>query len=246
MTSRPAVAVVGGDESVAAAVETAGGDPRSGPASTVVPGSDYVVAVGEPALLAVARTGPSGPVLPVAAGRGVRSVPHEGVGEALTALVGGEYRCDSHPVYDAAVGERTRTRTLLDCLLVTTEPAQISEFAVHAGGELVAQFRADGVAVATPAGSAGYARRAGGPVLPPETDAAVVVPVAPFATDTDHWVVPPQKLSVSVERDVAAVDVVADERVVGAVTPADPVTLTPADAVEVAVVSASQSPYPPV
>jgi len=246
MTERPVVAVVGDDGSVAAAVEAADGDPRSGPATEVVPGSDYVVAVGEGALLAVARAAPSVPVLPVAAGRGVRSVPHGEVEAGIAAFLDGEYDRDSHPVYDATVGERTGVRLLLDCLLVTAEPAQISEFAVRAGGEPVAQFRADGVVVATPAGSSGYARRAGGPVLPPETDVAVVVPVAPFATDTDHWVVPAADLRVSVERDVAAVDLVADDRVVGTVSPADTVRLTPAETVDIAVVAASQSPYPSV
>ena len=246
MTNRPVVAVVGDDGSVAAAVDAAGGDPRPGPAADVVPGSDAVVAVGEPALLAVARAGPSAPVLPVAAGHGVRSVPREAVEAAVASLVGGEFDADTHPVYDAAVGDSVRARLLLDCMLVTAEPAQISEFAVSAGGEPVARFRADGVVVATPAGSAGYARRAGGPVLPPETDAAVVVPIAPFATDTDHWVVPAGELRVSVERDVAAVDLVAGDRVVGTVPSTDALRLTPAETVDIAVVAASQSPYPSV
>jgi len=246
MTNRPVVAVVGDDGSVAAAVEATGGDPRPGPAADVVPGSDSVVAVGEAALLSVARTGPSAPVLPVAAGRGVRSVPHDEAEAAVASLVGDEFDVDTHPIFGAAVGDHTSARLLLDCMLVTAEPAQISEFAVHAGGEPVARFRADGVVVATPAGSVGYARRAGGPVLPPETDAAVVVPVAPFATDTDHWVVPAAGLRVSVERDVAAVDLVADDRVVGAVTPTDGVQLAPAETVDIAVVAASQSPYPSV
>lgn len=247
MTARSTVGVVGDDAgSVGAAVEAAGGDPRSGPAASVVPGSDYVVAVGEAALLAVVRATPNGPVLPVGAGRGVRSVPRDRVSAAVESLLAGEYHCDRHPMYDVTVGDRTGTRVLLDCLLVTAEPAQISEFAVRTGGETVARFRADGVVVASPAGSAGYARRAGGPVLPPETDAAVVVPVAPFATDTDHWVVPATDLRVSVERDVAPVDLVADDRVVGSVSPAEPVRLAPDETVAVAVVAASASPYPSV
>jgi len=246
MTDRPTVGVVGDEGSIADAVEAAGATPVTRPAAEVVDDSDYIVAVGEAALLATMRASPSVPVLPVEAGRGVRSVPRDRVESAVASLLAGEFDREHHPVYDVAVADRTEARIFLDCLLVTAEPAQISEYAVRADGERVAQFRADGVVVATPAGSAGYARRAGGPVVPPETDALVVVPIAPFATDADRWVVPAGDVELSVERDVTAVDLVVDERVAGAVPPADPVRLSAGGSVAVAVVDVSQSPFPPL
>ena len=234
-------AVAGADEGAVAAVADAGGDPVAGPAADVVADADFVLAVGEAALLSVARAGPAVPVLPVAAGRGVRSVPRGDLEGAVGALLAGEYDVESHPVCQIRVGDRSRATALLDCMLVTAEPAQISEYAVHAGEELVARFRADGVVVATPAGSSGYASRAGGPVVSPAADVLVAAPVAPFATDADHWVLPPGDVRVSVERDVAAVDLVADDRVVGEGPPAE--SVLPAESLRVAVVPASGSPF---
>lgn len=244
MTNRPVVGVVGADtDAVVAAVEAAGGSPTVGPARTVVDDSDALVAVGESALLAVARASPSVPVLPVAAGRGVESVPREAVDEAAEALLAEEFERAAHPLLDVSVADSTRARALLDVMLVSAEPAQISEYSVESGDRRVARFRADGVVLATPAGSSGYASSAGGPVLSPRTDAAAVVPVAPFETDIDHWVVPTDQLRVAVERDETAVHLLADDRVVGPVDPDEPVSVTADGTLSIAVVAASRSPY---
>ncbi|MFB6139544.1 MAG: ATP-NAD kinase [Halosimplex sp.] len=244
MTDRPVVGVVGADtDRVAAAVESAGGRATVGAARTVTAESDALVAVGESALLAVARAAPTAPVLPVAAGRGVRSVPRDAVEAAVDALVTGEFSRVEHPVVDVRVAERTRARALFDVMLVSAEPAQISEYAVESGDDAVAQFRADGVVLATPAGSPGYASAAGGPVVAPETGAVTVVPVAPFATDTAHWVVPSEGLRVSVERDETAVHLLADDRVVGPVEPHEPVGVAPATSLSIAVVPESRALY---
>lgn len=244
MSDAPVVGVVGPErEAVEAAVRDCGGVVTAGPAADVLEASDYVVAVGETALLSVTRAGPRVPVLPVAAGRGVRSVPETRVGDAVSALVADAFALDRHPVLEVSVADRTDARVLQDAMLVTAEPAKISEFAVHADGGRVGRFRADGVVVASPAGSPGYARAAGGPVVPPETDALVVVPVAPFSTDVDHWVLPSDEVVLSVEREETAVQLVADDRVAGRVEPSDSVRVSPEATVEIAVVDASRSPF---
>lgn len=242
MSDGPVVGVVGpAAANVERAVREAGGVPKTGPAATVATDSDAVVAVGEPAVLAVARTAPDAPVLPIAAGRGVRSVTHDAVAGAVAALVDGEFATETHPVVEARVADRTSARALQDVMLASAEPAQISEYTVRADGERVARFRADGVVVATPAGSPGYARATGGPVVPPETGVATVVPVSPFSTDIDHWVLPMADLTLAVERDETAVQLVADDRVVGPVDRDDPVRIVPTTRVEFAVVPASRS-----
>lgn len=246
MTDGPVVGVVGPDtDAVAAAVRAAGGRPVAGAAQTLVDDSDYLVAVGESALFAVARASPAVPVLPVAAGRGVRSVPADAVESAVGALLADEYRSTAHPVVDVRVGDRIRARALFDVMLVSAEAAQISGYAVESGADAVAQFRADGVVVATPAGSGGYASAAGGPVLAPGTDVLAVTPVAPFETDIDDWVLPAGDLRITVERDETAVHLLADDRVVGPVEPHEPVVVAPDGSLTVAVVAASRSPYPP-
>lgn len=244
MSDGVVVGVVGPDTGdVERAVREAGGVPDPGAATDVASEGSFVVAVGEPALLAVARAGPDVPVLPVAAGHGVRSVPREAVDAAAGALLADEFDRETHPVMAIRAADRTTARALQDVMLASGEPAQISEYTVRADDERVARFRADGVVLATPAGSPGYARSAGGPVVPPGAGVLAAVPVSPFATDVDHWVVPLGDVTVAVERDRTDVQLVADDRVVGLVDPDEAVRVSPADSLAVAVVGGSRSPF---
>jgi NAD+ kinase len=242
MNDRPVVGVVGSETgAVETAIELAGGRSVTGAAATVTETSDFLVPVGESALLSTARVRPDVPVLPVAAGRGVGSVPESRVEAATDQLLGGDWTMQTHRLLDVRIADRVRTMAMMDVMLVTAEPAEISEYAVTAGSEPVAQFRADGVVVATPAGSSGYARTADGPVVAPETGVVCAVPVAPFATDMDHWVLDDGSVGLTVERSETAVQLQVDDTTVGPVGPDDPVTLSAGQRLSVAIVAESQS-----
>jgi NAD+ kinase len=59
-------------------------------------------------------------------------------------------------------------------------------------GEVVDQFRGDGLIIASPTGSTGYAMAAGGPILHPGIDAIVVNPICPMSLSSRPVVVPPR------------------------------------------------------
>ncbi len=64
-------------------------------------------------------------------------------------------------------------------------------------GEVVDQYRGDGLIIATPTGSTGYAMAAGGPILHPGIEAIVVTPICPMSLSSRAVVVPPRsRLSV--------------------------------------------------
>ncbi|RXK51488.1 NAD(+)/NADH kinase [Halorientalis pallida] len=245
---RATVGVVGERtvEPVATAVADAGGTPETGDLDTVLSTApDAVVAVGEDALLALAARPdpPETPILPVDAGRGVRSVPRSAVDDAMSALVAGSGEPDAYPVLGVRIGDRPYTRALTDVTLVTAEPARISEYAVATDRTTVAQFRADGVVVATPAGSHGYARRVDAPVVAHGTGVGAVAPIAPFATDADHWILDLDTVSLRVERDEVPVELLADDRRIGGVEPGVPVSVSVVDTFPVLSVPASSHPY---
>jgi NAD+ kinase len=125
-------------------------------------------------------------------------------------------------------------------MLSTDEPARISEYTVRCGAETVATFRADAVLVTTPAGSTGYARAAKGSLLAPGTGVVGVVPIAPFVTDTDQWVLPDDAVSLVVERDETPVELLVDGRSVGLVDPRQPVKVEQTASLTVAVVEESR------
>lgn len=235
----PSIGVVGGTSAVARAVATAGGKPHDAPAADVVAADpDAVVAVGEAALLETVRAGASVPTLAVDAGRALRSTPANELSHAIERLLVGGFDTVEYPVLEVSSSLGT-ARALLDVMLVTAEQARISEYRVWTGDDRVATFRADGVVVATPAGSQGYARSCDGPVVNPGTGVAAVVPVSPFATDRDAWVLPQDAVELAVERDETPVELLADDRTVGTVDPGRSVRLAPCDTLQVAVVPES-------
>lgn len=237
-------------ERAADAVEAAGGRPVRGDPDTVATESlDAVVPVGEPALLGLVRAGGSEsvPVLPVGAGRGVRSVPAAdaaaGVSSVVAAVGSDSLRTRPRPVLSVGV-DGTAHRALFDAMVVTSEPARISEYAITTPDERVADVRADGVVVATPAGTHGYAAAADGPLLAPGVGALSIVPVAPFVTDRNRWVVDDETVTLQVTRDDAAVTVLADDRDVAEIGGDRSVELARDGSLPVATVPESRSFWP--
>lgn len=231
-----------GDAELAAAVEAAGGQPVVDDQG--FDGGALLVATGEAALVDAARRSVEAPVLPVDAGAGVRSVTREEAESAIARVLDDEYDTVRHPVVSAmGSGDGdvpTGTTALFDIALMAAEPARISEFAVRRDGDLIARFRADGVVASTPAGSVGYNRAADGPVVAHETDVVAVVPIAPFATHADRWILPVEDVILSVERDETPVELLVDGRTEATAGAGDPVSLSHADDLRTVVVPESE------
>ncbi|SEH11653.1 NAD+ kinase [Natronorubrum sediminis] len=141
---------------------------------------------------------------------------------------GKEERADSTGTTTAPVesGDEDRTRALFDVTLVTDEPARISEYGLSSRGETVDTIRADGIVVATAAGTSGYASALETPQLSTAVDAVAVAPIAPFATQARHWILPTDDLGLTVERDDGDVSLVVDDRVVQTVGVDDRIRLS--------------------
>lgn len=241
----PVLGLVGDEDgAVAEACREVGIDHVAGTPESVL-GADPsgVVAVGEVAVRSVAIADPAVPLLPVDAGRGLRSVPVGDVAAALGTLREGEVAVEDHPVLTVEVAGETLHRALFDVMVVTAAPAHISEYRVTHDGEVVARFRADGVVAAPPAGTPGYASAAGSPVVPAGPRVCTVVPIAPFATTLADWVLPIETLGLEVLRETADVDLVVDgERVCGLGVDT-PVTLATETTVACYRVPAGRSPF---
>ena len=141
----------------------------------------------------------------------------------------------THPILgvDRDQTDDTGCRAGGDVALVTTEPARISEFALRLDRGRVASFRADGVVIATPFGSDGYASAAGGPTVAPGGGLAVV-PIAPFSTRTAVWIAA-DRVTLSVERETEPVSIVIDGEERGPVSPHRPLTIEVVDRVSLVV-----------
>ena len=70
---------------------------------------------------------------------------------------------------------------LNDAVMNKTHLARIVDYDVFLDGALVANYKADGIIIATPTGSTAYSLAAGGPILVPDAGAFVITPVSPHA-----------------------------------------------------------------
>lgn len=232
------VGVVGEPTMVPATVREHAETVYDEPAAVLESDPGLVMAVGEAAVLDLLEADVDVPILPVEAGAGLGSVPSS-VLEEFPALLEADLEFVDRRVLAATVGG-IQHRVLLDVVLMTDEPARISEYTLFREGRSIDRFRADGIVITTPAGSTGYARAAEGPVLAPGTDVVAAVPIAPFAIDTDAWILPAGSLAVRVERDDTAVEVRFDGRAGTIIGSGETVEIRPAGTVTFATTDLSR------
>ena len=243
MTGEPSIVVVDAENEAGdgflESIRTACTDVRVESPDTVTGDSsgaiDVIVTRGRSSFRSVAIRGPDAPILPVDAGIGGTDVSPDAVGSALRSVVDGVVQRETHPVFSVSTADEQIGTGVFDCSLCSATPARISEYRVSTvtRQELVT-VRADGIVVATPAGSHGYARNAGGPFLSPETG-LVVVPISPFQTAHDRWVVPIDRVSLSVRRDDVPISVRVDGAERGRIDGTGTVVVEPTDTIEVVV-----------
>lgn len=98
-------------------------------------------------------------------------------------VLNGEYKQTRRFMLETTVtrnGQQIGTGTALnDIVLHPGMSVRMMTFELYVDGEFVYSQRSDGLIVATPTGSTAYALSAGGPLLFPELDAIVVVPLNP-------------------------------------------------------------------
>jgi NAD+ kinase len=86
-------------------------------------------------------------------------------------------------------GDVTEGIALNDVVLLPGNIAHMIEFEVHINKQMICNQRADGIIIATPTGSTAYALSGGGPILHPQLDAIVLVPMFPHTLSSRPIVV---------------------------------------------------------
>lgn len=84
-------------------------------------------------------------------------------------------------IYDAEQGATSHRPAINDCVILAGPPFHLIGLTVLADGQEVANFRGDGVIVATASGSTAHNLSAGGPILEPTAEAMVLTPLAPHS-----------------------------------------------------------------
>ena len=87
------------------------------------------------------------------------------LGAALDALDAGRFAIEERTVLAVHNGGPGAAVVVNDVVLRRASGSPLAEVGLYVGGEEVARYRGDGVIVATPTGSTGYKRSAGGPLV---------------------------------------------------------------------------------
>lgn len=102
----------------------------------------------------------------------------------VAAVLSGDYNEEQRFFLQTLVHGHSKTvakgLALNDVVLISgKDTAQLIEFDISINKEFVCHQRSDGLIVATPTGSTAYALSAGGPIISPNLDALVLVPMFP-------------------------------------------------------------------
>lgn len=114
--------------------------------------------------------------------------------QALAPMIAGDYEEERRTMLTGGVwrdGERIFEGFAVNDVVVSRGAASsMIELKVEIGAEFVANFRADGLILASPTGSTAYALSAGGPILHPGIAGFVMVPIAPHDLSNRPIVLP--------------------------------------------------------
>lgn len=101
----------------------------------------------------------------------------------ISAILNGEYISEKRFLLSAKVEHKEKVlgecTALNEVALIPASVPHMSEFEIYIDDVFVCSQDSDGVIVATPTGSTAYALSGGGPILHPQLDAIVMVPMFP-------------------------------------------------------------------
>ena len=113
----------------------------------------------------------------------ITDIPLGSADEAITRVLNGAYVEDERMLLEGRVMRGDEMifsgLALNDVIINRAGRGGMIELRVECNGAFMHSQRADGLIIATPTGSTAYALSAGGPILHPQVNALVLVPVAP-------------------------------------------------------------------
>ncbi len=102
---------------------------------------------------------------------------------SVNHVLGGEYTVEARLLLDAklelAGGKTVSATAFNDVVLQRYGTGRMVDIEASIAGQFVNTHSGDGLIVATPTGSTAYALSCGGPIIEPQLDAVVIVPICP-------------------------------------------------------------------
>lgn len=196
--------------------------------------ADMVITFGgDGTLLNVARTligsgrGSNIPIMGVNVGKlgFLAEFPTQSIDESLSQVLQGSYRIVNRSTLHVVVDGR-EAFAVNEVLVTQAGGAHLLELRAFVDEHHMADYRADGVMVATPTGSTAYSLAAGGPIVVPSADVFCITPISPHTLTLRPLIVPDtSEVRFVVAADHAEATVVADGSVVTRIGSGSTVTI---------------------
>jgi NAD+ kinase len=119
--------------------------------------------------------------------------------EAIEKIERGEYFIDKRMKLKISLNGKRLYDCTNEAVIHTSEIAKLRSYSIYYENELLDEFRADGIIIATPTGSTSYALSAGGPILYPYMEGMVLTPIAPFKRYPRSFVLPMGRMRVELK-----------------------------------------------
>jgi len=105
---------------------------------------------------------------------------------------------NSYEVQERIMLTSGKYTALNDFVIKGSSSNRTSQFSLKINDKFVCDYVADGIIISTPTGSTAYGLSAGGPILSPEIDCIVIVPICPHTLTARPLVIPSdEKITVS-------------------------------------------------
>lgn len=126
------------------------------------------------------------------------AIEPDDVADAVRRLTSGDFEVEERHTIDVQVtrvdGSTWSGWALNEAALEKTDPARMVEVLVEVDARPLETFGCDGIVVATPTGSTAHAFSGGGPVVWPDVEGTIVVPIAAHALFARPLVVGPSSV----------------------------------------------------
>ncbi len=157
-----------------------------------------VVLGGDGTLLQTGRcfVGSGVPILGINLGRlgFLTDTPLSNMFDVMDDVLAGQFKVKKHFALQVDVirdgKHKSSGLAMNDVVLQRNDHPRMIEFEMYARKQFVFRLRADGLVLATPAGSTAYALSAGGAIVHPEIEAISVVPICPHTVSNRPIVLP--------------------------------------------------------
>jgi len=106
-------------------------------------------------------------------------IPKQDAINMLKLIIEGKYKVIDRMMIDVYLNDKYLGAYLNDAVLARSYLSRLIDIEVYQQEHMIAKLRADGVIISTPTGSTAYALSAGGPILTPELQNILLVPICP-------------------------------------------------------------------